>query len=210
MTMGERIKELRIKMNITQEELGKVIDVKRSAIRKYEYGEVENIPRSSIQKMADYFNVQPAYLMGWIDEKNSDFDDSIFYKIETKKIPLLGDIACGQPLIINEEFESYVECGTEIQADFALHCQGDSMINARIQDGDIVFIRKQDMVRNGEIAAVRIEDEITLKRVYYYPDQQKIILNPENSKYEPLVYMGEELDHIQIIGKAVAFQSDVR
>ena len=84
------------------------------------------------------------------------------------------------------------------------------MINARILDGDLVFIRQQPIVDNGEIAAVIIEDEATLKRVYYYPEQGKLILNPENPKYEPLVYVKEELDQIRILGKAVAFQSVVK
>ena len=81
------------------------------------------------------------------------------------------------------------------------------MIGARIFDGDIVFIRAQDMVENGEIAAVVIEDEATLKRVYFYPEKSKLILSPENPKYEPLVFIGEELNAVKILGKAVAYQS---
>ena len=84
------------------------------------------------------------------------------------------------------------------------------MFRARIYDGDIVFIRKQSMVDNGEIAAVVIDDEATLKRVNYYPEKNLLILKAENPDYEDLVYTGEQLDHIIILGKAVAFQSDVR
>ena len=83
------------------------------------------------------------------------------------------------------------------------------MINARIMDGDIVFIREQSMVDDGEIAAVVIEDEATLKRVYYYREENKLVLQAENPKYRPLVYSGAELDTIRILGKAVAFQSDL-
>ena len=83
------------------------------------------------------------------------------------------------------------------------------MINARINDGDIVFIRKQPMVENGEIAAVIIDNEATLKRVYYYPEDNKLILNPENPRYAPFVYVGEELQSVRILGKAVAFQSNL-
>ncbi|MBR3866113.1 MAG: XRE family transcriptional regulator, partial [Clostridia bacterium] len=89
-------------------------------------------------------------------------------------------------------------------------CKGDSMINARIFDGDTVFIREQDMVENGEIAAVVIGDEATLKRVYYYPEDGKMVLAAENSAYSPLVYQGAELEQIRIIGKAIAFQSNIR
>ena len=99
--------------------------------------------------------------------------------------------------------------GTDINADFCLKAKGDSMTGTRILDGDIIFIKQMPMVNNGEIAAVIIGDEATLKRVYYYPEKQKLVLQAENPKYEPLVYIGEELNEIRILGKAVAFQSDI-
>ena len=130
--------------------------------------------------------------------------------IVTRRYPMLGEIACGQPIFASEERESYVESGTAINADFCLTCKGDSMTGARIYDGDIVFVRSQEMVENGQIAAVIIEDAVTLKRVFYYPEKGKLVLQAENPKYEPLVYVGDELNEIRILGKAVAFQSDVR
>ena len=141
-----------------------------------------------------------------IDELTPRF----FYEHKTKRFLLLGDIACGKPIVANEEKELYVEAGAGIQADFCLRARGDSMIGARIYDGDIVFIQQQDMVDDGEIAAVIIDDEATLKRVNYYPEKNLLILKAENSKYEDLIYTGEELNHIRILGKAVAFQSDIR
>ena len=84
------------------------------------------------------------------------------------------------------------------------------MIGAGIHDGDIVFIRKQDIVDNGQVAAVIIDNEATLKRVYFYPDKAKLVLQAENPQYEPLVYVGEELEDIHILGRAIAYQSDVR
>lgn len=127
--------------------------------------------------------------------------------LRTYKIPLLGDIACGEPIFADEQREMFVEVSEDIKADFCLKAKGDSMINARINNGDIVFIKSQSIVDNGEIAAVIIEDEATLKRVYYYPQSNKVVLSPENPRYEPLIYEGEELDRIRILGKAVAFQS---
>lgn len=153
--------------------------------------------------------------MGWnepsqkLDAEKLKFFDNLF-PIETKRFPLLGDIACGKPIMANEEKELYVEAGADIKADFCLRAKGDSMIGARIYDGDIVFIRKQEMVDNGEIAAVIIEDEATLKRVNYFPEKSLLILKAENSMYEDLVYTGEQLNYIIILGKAVAFQSTVR
>ena len=83
------------------------------------------------------------------------------------------------------------------------------MIGARILDGDIVFIRKMPIVENGTIAAVIINDEATLKRVYYFPKEKRLRLQAENPAYKTIEYFGEELDTIRILGKAVAFQSDV-
>lgn len=84
---------------------------------------------------------------------------------------------------------------------------GRDQTGKRIYDGDIVFIREMPLVENGDIAAVIIDDEATLKRVYYYPDQAKLILNPENPAFEPLVFLGDELNEIRILGKAVYFMS---
>ncbi len=97
-----------------------------------------------------------------------------------------------------------------IRADFCLHCQGDSMINARILDGDVVYIREQPEMKNGEIAAVWIDEEVTLKRVMYYPQKNMLILRAENPKYEDLIYTNAELNQIKIIGKAVAFFSPAK
>ena len=125
---------------------------------------------------------------------------------------MLGEIACGEPRYADEDRESYVLAGADIKADFCLRAKGDSMINARICDGDIVFIRKQDMVEDGEIAAVIVnnDNEATLKRLFYYRDQALLVLRPENPAYEEQRYSGEQLNEVHILGKAIAFQSDVK
>ena len=131
-------------------------------------------------------------------------------RVTRQRIPMLGKIACGKPIYASEDRESYVMIGTDINADLCLIASGDSMVNARILNGDIVFCREQSTVDNGDIAAVIIGEEATLKRVYYYPEKKKLVLQAENPKYEPLIYINEELEEIRIIGKAIAFQSDVR
>ncbi len=215
--LNTKLKELRKVNKITQEQLAEIIGVERSSVGKYESPTKPVIPSPDIiTRIADYFNVSVDYLLdreaknSATHKFNNDFIayDNI-YPIKKHKIPLLGEIACGTPIFAEEDRESYVEVGTDIKADFCLKAHGDSMINARILDGDIVFIREQPMVENGEIAAVIIDDEATLKRVYYERGENKIILSPENAKYKPLVYIGEELNSIRILGKAVAFQSDV-
>ena len=130
--------------------------------------------------------------------------------IKKRTFPLLGEIACGEPITANENLEVYVDAGADIEADFCLRAKGDSMSGARIYDGDIVFIRKQSMVDNGEIAAVIIDNEATLKRVSYYPQKNLLILKSENPKYEDFIFTDEQLENISIIGKAVFFQGIVK
>lgn len=210
MTFKDRLKQKRTSKGMTLEDLGKKIGVSRQTIQRYESGVITNIPSDKIELLAKYLNTTPSYLMGW-ENSNSTLIETYenIYPIELKRFPLLGEIACGEPRFASEDRESYVEASTDIQADFCLKAKGDSMINARIQDGDIVFIREQPSVYNGEIAAVVIDDEATLKRVFYYPEKDLFILKAENSKYDDLVYSKSELDNIRILGKAIAFQSDV-
>lgn len=213
--MAKRIKDLRTSQGMTLEQVAEKVGVGKSTVRKWETGLIANMRRDKIAALADALNTSPMYLMGWSDEINpapaldlSKFDN--IYPVKLKKFPLLGEIACGKPIFANEDRESYILAGSDIHADFCLRAKGDSMINARILDGDIVFIRKQDMVDNGEIAAVAIGDDVTLKRVVYYPEQNLLILKAENSKYHDMIYAQDQLDQVYILGKAIAFQSDVK
>ena len=131
---------------------------------------------------------------------------------KTREVPRLGTIACGEPILAQENIEDYDKAPEGVNCDFTLKCKGDSMVGARINDGDVVYIRQQDEVENGEIAAVLVDDvgesNATLKRVYLYENQ--IVLQAENPKYSPLVYTGEDMNKVRIIGKAVAFLSEVQ
>lgn len=194
--------------DMKQTDLVEKTGLPKSAISQYYSGKYEP-KQKGIYLIAKALDVSESWLMGYdvpMERTSTKYPDNIL-KIETKKFPLLGTIAAGQPIFAEEQFETYVEAGANIQADFCLKVQGDSMINARICDGDIVFIRKQPDVNDGEIAAVLIEDEATLKRVY--KKQNEIILVAENPAYAPLVYKNEELNHVRILGKAIAFQSNV-
>ena len=213
MTIGERIKLHREKANLTQDELAKQLNTTKQTVYKYENNVVTNIPSDKIEKMAELFGVNPGYLMGWEgDHFSGEKTDMIFdniFPVSIKKFPLLGEIACGEPIFVNEDRESYVLSGTDINADFCLKAKGDSMIGARIFDGDVVFIKKTEIVDNGEIAAIVIDDEVLLKRFYYFPDESLLTLQSENPKYPPKNYTYEQLNHIRVLGKAVAFQSDI-
>lgn len=207
----ERLKELRKALKQTQNDVANYLGITVSAYGNYELGQREP-DNATLAKLADYFDVSVDYLLGRDEQPNqkSIFDTySNVRPVGRRRVPMLGEIACGEPIYANEERESYVEVGTDLDVDFCLTARGDSMIGARIKNGDIIFCRTQDIVNNGEIAAVIISDEVTLKRVYYYPEKQKLVLQAENPKYEPFVYIGDELNQIRILGKAVAFQSDI-
>lgn len=210
MTIGERIKQRRLELGLSADQVAEKLNVDRTTIFRYERGAISKVPTETLAKLAQILFTSPTYLMGLSDEADKEIKIDNIYQIETKKFPMLGEIACGKPIYADEDRESYVQAGMGIKADFCLKCKGDSMMNARILDGDIVFVRKQSAVNNGEIGVVVIENEATLKRIYYYPEQQKLVLQSENPKYEPLVYVGSELEQIYILGKAIAFQSDVR
>lgn len=214
MTIGKRIKDLRTSLGMTQDELAKLTGYKsRSSIQKIESGE-RDITQSTIAAFAKALKVTPSVIMGWEENnKNNTAPDysnikGIMPLPEMRKVPLLGAIACGEP--IYREEDEWISLPNDIKADFCLRCQGDSMINARINDGDIVFIKSCPEVDNGQIAAVSIDNEVTLKRVYYYPEKNKLVLNPENPAYEPFVYMNEELNDVRILGRAVMFLSSVK
>ena len=206
--LSRNLKRLRKEKRLTLEEIAAAIGTSRQTIHRYENGTITNIPPEKVEQLAKLLEVTPSELMGW-EGGEKLFGVAGVLPISMKKLPILGEIACGKPIYAEEEHESFATADQHLDADFCLRASGDSMVGARIYDGDIVFIRSQSAVDNGEIAAVIINDEATLKRVYYYPSEGKLVLSPENPRYAPLVYVGHELDAVKIIGKAVAFQSIV-
>ena len=160
-----------------------------------------------IEMLANYFGILKSDL---IEDKEVVFLPSNVLPLpKTHKVPLLGSIACGAPILAEENMIGQVDLADGVHADFALQCKGDSMINARIFDGDLVYIRIQPEVENGEIAAIRIGDEATLKRVYYTPGSNRITLRACNPLYPDQEYSNARLDEIKVLGKAVAFFSSI-
>lgn len=200
------IKRLRIERGITQEQLASMLKVSRSTIGMYETGSREP-DFETCEAIADIFNVDMDYLLGrsGIERKNPILRVPIpsgFSELpETKDIPLVGDIACGTPITAEENVIAHIGIPASWNADFALTCHGNSMA-PKIRDGDIVCIRKQPTVENGEVAAVRIDGEATLK--HFYRSGDTVTLMPDNpSACAPLVYRAEEINQINIEGKAV-------
>lgn len=211
MKVQEIIKTRRLELGLTLKDVAKALGVSEGTVSRYESGDIQNMGIDKIASLADVLRCSPGYLMGWTDDpsmSNGKFQAEV-YPVEIQKIPVLGKVACGQPIVINEEHEYYVKAGTKIKVDYALVAQGDSMINARIYDGDLVFLRKDQEIVDGDIYAVAIDDEITLKRVYRYPDQGIVQLVAENPKYRPMIFSEKDGKTLNIIGKAVFFQADV-
>ncbi len=205
---GKRIQTRREQLGMNLGDVAKEVGVAVSTIQRYEKGKIEKMKLPVIEAIAKALRVDPDWLLCRTEQMNPSDMSSITNLIplpQTYQIPLLGEIACGSPILAEQNIEAILEVPQHIKADFALRCHGDSMIDVHIHDGDIVYIRQQPDVDNGAIAAVCIENSATLKRVYKYPD--KLVLSPANPQYEPLVYTGEELDQVRILGKAVGFTS---
>lgn len=205
MTIGEKIFTRRKQLGLTLEEVGRSVGVAKGTVSKWESGVIESIRLDKVEGLARILETTASYLA--TNEEEYLGIRNIEPMPNMRQVPIIGSIECGRPLLAAENLEGFAEVDKRIQADFALRCKGDSMINARIFDGDLVFIRKQSDVENGTIAAVLIDDEATLKRVYKY--KNRIELRPENPTFPVLDYEGEELESIRIIGKAVAFTSSL-
>ena len=205
-TLYDRIKSRRTELGLTVEELAHKMGYKdKSSISKIENGKAD-IPQSKIAAFADALQTTPAYLMGWEEQpepKKPTIPPGFEPMPKMKKIPLIGAIACGEPITAEQNIEKMVDVPESIRCDFSLTCHGDSMVDAGIHDKDVVYIRIQPQVENGEIAAVRIDGEATLKRVYYNPGT--LTLMPANPAYAPMIYTGSQLEEVHIEGKAVGW-----
>lgn len=204
------LKELRKEKGMNQEELAEELNLTRQTISNYE--RKERVPnKETFEKIADYFNVDMNYLYGKSSVRNA-YEASLNPKISntpskdliqpvsTKQYPLVGTIAAGVPILAEENIEEYISLDKKINADFCLRVSGDSMVLSYIFDGDIVFIRQQPDVENGEIAAVLIDDSTTLKKVYKHGNDV-VELRAENPRYKPMLF--DHHSNISIIGKAV-------
>ena len=205
MTTGQRMKARRKELGLSAEMVAEKLDISPATVYRYEKGDIDKIPGDILQPLASILHTTPAYLMGWEEAPAAGpaIPSGFIPVPEMEKVPLVGAIACGQPILAEENVEEMVDAPAGRGVDFCLICKGDSMIDAGIHDGDIVYIRQQPDVENGEIAAVRIGSEATLKRVY--KSAAGVMLAPANAAYTPQMYGPDTLDDIQIEGKAVGW-----
>ena len=189
---------LRKRANMSQQQLADATRLKRSALGMYETGKREP-DFETLEILADFFNVSMDVLTGRTTNESST-------PFHLTMVPRVGSIACGEPILAEQNIESYDAVPDFVNCDFTLVCKGDSMINARICDGDIVCIKQQPEVENGQIAAVQVgEDSATLKRVRYLDGG--IALWPENPAYAPMIFTGNDVSKIRILGLATHFIS---
>jgi repressor LexA len=217
MKLGDLIREYREGRDLSQRQFADICGLSNGYISMLERGVNPNTNKPitptipQLKKLANGMGMTISEMIDKVEDMPVELTagaSNIIPFPEMGKVPLIGSIACGAPITAEEHIEDYVDIPRHISADFALTCKGDSMINARIFDGDIVYIRQQETVDNGEIAAVLIDGEATLKRVRLFEDH--ISLEPENPQYRPIVLWGQDMNSVRILGKAVAFTSAVR
>lgn len=208
-TFGDRLKILRKEHGMTMDEFVEQINKKfpdvilnKSIVSRYENNIHKPKQFTIVENIAEFFGVNINYVMGKSDDKYGE-------EIKYRTVPILGKIACGVPITAQEDILGYEYILPNDKVDFCLKAKGDSMINARIYDGDIIFIKCQADVENGEIAAVQIDNEVaTLKRVYKIDGS--VILRPENPNYKDIVYSKKDMKEVKILGKAIYFKSEVK
>lgn len=208
--IGRRIEQRRKSLGLTLDDVAREIGLAKSTVQRYEKGTIETIKLPVIEAIAKKLKVNPSWLCGKTEDmepiKSSPYPPNIVPLPQMREWKVLGATACGKPLH-RELLDETVMAPEDIKADVVFRCVGDSMINARIFDGDAVFVRLQPEVENGQIAVVRVDDEYTLKRVYFHEDY--VELRPENPVHRAIILRGRQLEpeYFEVVGLAVAFIS---
>lgn len=192
-TVGQRIRDRRKELGLSADYMARALNKNRSTYYRYESSDIENMPINVLTPLAELLQVSEAYLL------------TGQHDAPTKRVPMLDHVASGDPILAYERFGKHIVMGDGVEADFCLRVKGDGMVDARICDGDLVFVRQQPAVDNGDIAVVLIDDEVTLKR--FYRSDSGVILQSENSKYDPMFYSEQDFKHLRVLGRAVMFQS---
>ena len=211
---AERLTQALDLRGLSAADLSRATGVSEGTISCYKKGKYQ-AKQNRVYDFARALRVDPAWLMGYdvpMEPQGQSapakptIPPGFLPMPEMAQVPLVGRIACGTPITAEQNVEQIVSIPAAWRATFTLMCKGDSMA-PRIQDGDLVAIRKQPEVENGEIAAVRIGEEATLKHVYRRDGFLE--LRPENPKYESIILIGEKMAEATIEGKVVGLCRDV-
>lgn len=207
MSIAENIKRIRTEHGLSQAELGKIAGVSDKAVSTWELG-IKTPRMGAVEKMANYFGIAKSAIVDDVQSTSatSAVPPGLQPMPEMDMVPLVGRIACGTPITAEQNVERIVCVPSKWRSTFTLTCKGDSM-EPRIHDGDLVAIRKQPEVENGEIAAVRIGEEATLKHVYLH--ENFIELRPENPAFNSIILSREDMNDVVIEGKAVGLCRDI-
>lgn len=204
-----RIFQKKSELNLSYQDMSEKTGLSKSTLQRYITGDIRNLGLDKLEILAKALDVTPSYLMGWEDENKDPILENIpgiITPVQMKRIPILGTIACGDPIFAQENYDGYFMIDKNLpEADFILRAKGDSMIEAHIFDGDLVFLRKTSDVDDGQIAAVLIDDEATLKRVSR--DKDTVILQPCNKDYKPIIVQGDDNKQVLILGEMVGVYS---
>ena len=186
-----------------QAELGEAIGIGKSSISEWESGK-RSPDIDKVKDIAKVLNVTPAYLMGWDEPSPASRPlPAGLLPVVKRRIPIIGHVAAGVPIMAEREYEEYEDDTYGISCDYVLRVEGDSM-EPRVLDGDVVYVRQQPDVDDGQIAVVGVDDSVTLKVVYHLPNGLQLVsLNP---KYKPMIYTQSNTDYLAVIGLAVAYK----
>ena len=205
-TLAMNLRYYRLASHLSTSQAAKLADVPAGIWLSWEQGKA--LPSDEeLSRAAEVIGVSVSDLGR--DAERAEETIPGLYPVKKKRFPVLGKVACGEPIFAEEDRETSIMASADINADFCLIAQGDSMTGAHIEDGDIVFIRQMPTVPNGKIAVVLIEDEATLKYIEYRPEQATLILTPANPAFRTQIYTGEELNQIRVLGMAVTLQKDL-
>lgn len=204
-----RIFQKKSELNLSYQDMSEKTGLSKSTLQRYITGDIRNLGLDKLEILAKALDVTPSYLMGWEDENKDPILENIpgiITPVQMKRIPILGTIACGDPIFAQENYDGYFMIDKNLpEADFILRAKGDSMIEAHIFDGDLVFLRKTSDVDDGQIAVVLIDDEATLKRVSR--DKDTVILQPCNKDYKPIIVQEKDDKQVLILGEMVGVYS---
>lgn len=205
MELKEILLQLKSENGLTTDRLSQISGVPKGTLNKLFNGETKNPTGATLKKIADALHCPVELLHPGADFSMHTIRNAAdILPVHRRALPLLGEVAAGLPIYADQQLETTF-CNDDLRCDFALKIRGDSMTGLRINDGDVVFIRSQDDVDDGEIAVVLVNDEATLKRVYHIPNGLQLLA--ANPKYPPMIYTFDACDSIRILGKAVGFQS---
>ena len=198
--LSKILKTRRKELGLTLAQIADKLGVTEATVQRWESGNIKSVRYEKIEILSNVLKISPSVLMGWEDA----LPPNVVPFPRPNTVPLIGDIACGTPILAEQNVEDYVDLPRHIHADYALTCHGESMIGAGIHDGDVVYIRAEEDVIDGQIAAVMVGDEeATLKRLYH--DADGVTLVAENPAFPPKHFSGTAAADIRVLGLAVAF-----